>query len=114
MAKQPDRPPGKRIKRGRLHFTEDEAAAKSGPSTSGQVGPKPKSTGKFKQDEEREKPSSRLRTEDRQAGEATADDDTGQKERTATGEKKSKQEKRFEKAQAKAEHALSLIHIRCV
>ena len=110
MAKQPDRPPGKRIKRGRLHFTEDEAAAKSGPSTSGQVGPKPKSTGKFKQDEEREKPSSRLRTEDRQAGEETAAGDTatentGKKERTATGEKKSKQEKRFEKAQAKAEHA---------
>ena len=105
MAKQPDRPPGKRIKRGRLHFTEDEAAAKSGPSTSGQVGPKPKSTGKFKQDEEREKPSSRLRTEDRQAGEATADDDTGQEERTTAKEKKSKQEKRFEKAQAKAKHA---------
>lgn len=110
MAKQPDRPPGKRIKRGRLHFTEDEAAAKSGPSTSGQVGPKPKSTGKFKQDEEREKPSSRLRTEDRQAGEETAAGDTatentGQKGRTAAGEKKSKQEKRFEKAQAKAEHA---------
>ena len=105
MAKQPDRPPGKRIKRGRLHFTEDEAAAKSGSSTSGQVGPKPKSTGKFKQDEEREKPSSRLRTEDRQAGEATADDDTGQEGRTTAKEKKSKQEKRFEKAQTKAEHA---------
>lgn len=108
MAKQPDRPPGRRIKRGRLHFTEDEAAA-SGPSTSGQVGPKPKSTGKFKQDEEREKPSSRLRTEDRQTGADstttdTATENTGQEERTAAGEKKPKQEKKFEKAQAKAEH----------
>ena len=51
MAKKSDRPPGRRIKRGRLHFSEDEAADKSGPSTSGQVGPKPKSTGKFKQGE---------------------------------------------------------------
>lgn len=102
MAKKSDRPPGRRIKRGRLHFSEDEAADKSGPSTSGQVGPKPKSTGKFRQDEEREKPSSRLRSEDRQTGDDnTADaatENTGQEERTAAGEKKSKQEKRFEKA----------------
>ena len=39
-------------------------AGKAGEGTSGQVGPKPQSTGKFKQDGEREKFSSRLHRED--------------------------------------------------
>ena len=39
-------------------------AGQSGEGTSGQVGPKPQSTGKFKQDGEREKFSSRLHRED--------------------------------------------------
>ena len=103
MAKQPDRPPGRHMKRGRLNFTEDEDAYKAGPSTPVQVRPKPNG-------EEREKPSSRLRTEGRQAGEDTAAEDTGtgntgREEGTTAKEKKSKQEKRFEKTQAKAERA---------
>lgn len=52
------------MKRGRLHFSEEEVAGQSGEGTSGQVGPKPQSTGKFKQDGEREKFSSRLHRED--------------------------------------------------
>ena len=31
---------GKRIKRGRLHFTEEEVTRQTGAETSGQVGPK--------------------------------------------------------------------------
>ena len=55
----------KRVKRGRLHFTEEEVARRAGEQASGQVGPKSQSTGKFRQDGEREKPSSRLRQEAR-------------------------------------------------
>lgn len=64
IARQPEGPPGKCVKRGRLHFSEEEVAGQSGEGTSGQVGPKPQSTGKFKQDGEREKFSSRLHRED--------------------------------------------------
>lgn len=49
----------KRVKRGRLHFTEEEVTRQAGEQASGQVGPKSQSTGKFRQDGEREKPSSR-------------------------------------------------------
>ena len=59
-----NRPPGKRVKRGRLHFTEEEVTRQAGEPTSGQVGPKPANGVKFRQDEEREKPSSRLRQDD--------------------------------------------------
>ena len=64
IARQTEGPPGKRVKRGRLHFSEEEVAGKAGEGTSGQVGPKPQGTGKFKQDGEREKFSSRLYRED--------------------------------------------------
>ena len=64
-----NRPPGKRVKRGRLHFAEEEVTRQAGEPTSGQVGPKPAGGGKFRQDEEREKPSSRLRKD----GEARED-----------------------------------------
>ena len=104
----------------------------TGSSTSGQVGPKPKSTGKFKQDGEREKFSSRLHreeTDSRQeertdAGEDTrrekqadagADSSRGKssdsrnddrrEEKHASKEKKSKQEKKQERAQTKAEYS---------
>ena len=90
---------GKRIKRGRLHFTEEEVTRQTGAETSGQVGPKPQSTGKFKQDGEREKPSSRLRQE----GEARRD--TAHEEQAAQKDKKDKQEKKKERAEAKAEHS---------
>ena len=63
IARQPEGPPGKRVKRGRLHFSEEEVAGQSGEGTPGQVGPKPQGTGKFKQDGEREKFSSRLHRE---------------------------------------------------
>ena len=33
-----NRPPGKRVKRGRLHFTEEEVTRQAGEPTSGQVG----------------------------------------------------------------------------
>ncbi len=54
----------------RLHFTEDEARCRIRACHLGTSWPEAQSTGKFQQDEEREKPSSRLRPEDRQAGEA--------------------------------------------
>lgn len=44
----------KRVKRGRLHFTEEEVTRQAGEQASGQVGPKSQSTGKFRQDGERE------------------------------------------------------------
>ena len=53
IARQTEGPPGKRVKRGRLHFSEEEVAGKAG-----------EGTGKFKQDGEREKFSSRLYRED--------------------------------------------------
>lgn len=90
---------GKRVKRGRLHFSEEEVTRQAGAETSGQVGPKPQSTGKFKQDGEREKPSSRLRQE----GEARRD--TDHEEQAAKKDKKEKQEKKKERAEAKAEHS---------
>lgn len=90
---------GKRVKRGRLHFSEEEVTRQAGAETSGQVGPKPHSTGKFKQDGEREKPSSRLRQE----GEARRD--TEHEEQAAKKDKKEKQEKKKERAEAKAEHS---------
>ena len=42
----------KRVKRGRLHFTEEEVTRQAGEQASGQVGPKSQSTGKFRQDGE--------------------------------------------------------------
>lgn len=94
-----NRPPGKRVKRGRLHFIEEEVTRQAGEPTSGQVAPKPASGGKFRQDEEREKPSSRLRQEDE------ARRDTAHEEQAAQKDKKDKQEKKKERAEAKAEHS---------
>lgn len=80
------------MKRGRLHFSEEEVAGQSGEGTSGQVGPKPQSTGKFKQDGEREKFSSRLyregspkETEAAKDGRADAKADAHQKKKADTG-----------------------------
>ena len=89
IARQPEGPPGKRVKRGRLHFSEEEVAGQSREGTSGQVGPKPQGTGKFKQDGERKKFSSRLHRE----------------EGSASTEKKPRQEKKQERAQSRAEHS---------
>ena len=94
-----NRPPGKRVKRGRLHFTEEEVTRQAGEQASGQVGPKSQSTGKFRQDGEREKPSSRLRQE----GEAR--EDTVCEEQAARKDQKDKREKKKERAEAKAEHS---------
>ena len=92
IARQTEGPPGKRVKRGRLHFSEEEVAGQSGEGTSGQVGPKPQGTGKFKQDGEREKFSSRLHREDSpketeasKEGRADAKADGYQKKRADTG-----------------------------
>ena len=90
---------GKRVKRGRLHFTEEEVTRQAGEQASGQVGPKSQSTGKFRQDGEREKPSSRLRQE----GEAR--EDTVCEEQAARKDQKDKREKQKERAEAKAEHS---------
>lgn len=90
----------KRVKRGRLHFTEEEVTRQAGEQASGQVGPKPQSTGKFRQDGEREKPSSRLRKE----GEAR--EDTVCEEQAARKDQKDKREKKKERAEAKAEHSV--------
>ena len=79
---------GKRVKRGRLHFTEEEVARRAGEQASGQVGPKSQSTGKFRQDGERKKLSSRLRQE----GEAR--EDTVCEEQAARKDQKDKREKR--------------------
>ena len=89
----------KRVKRGRLHFTEEEVTRQDKEQASGQVGPKPQSTGKFRQDGERGKPSSRLR----QDGEAR--EDTVCEEQAARKEQKDKREKKKERAEAKAEHS---------
>ena len=78
----------KRVKRGRLHFTEEEVTRQAGEQASGQVGPKSQSTEKFWQDGEREKPSSRLRQE----GEAR--EDTVCVEQTARKDQKDKREKK--------------------
>jgi hypothetical protein len=94
-----NRPPGKRVKRGRLHFTEEEVTRQAGEQASGQVGPKSQSTGKFRQDGEREKPSSRLRQE----GEVR--EDTVCEEQAARKDQKDKREKKKERAEAKAEHS---------
>ena len=94
-----NRLPGKRVKRGRLHFTEEEVTRQAGEPTSGQVGPKPAGGGKFRQDEEREKPSSRLRQDDE------ARRDTAHEEQDAQKARKDKQEKKKERAEAKAEHS---------
>ena len=94
-----NRPPGKRVKRGRLHFAEEEVTRQAGEPTSGQVGPKPAGGGKFRQDEEREKPSSRLRQDDE------ARRDTAHEEQDAQKARKDKQEKKKERAEAKAEHS---------
>ena len=91
----------KRVKRGRLHFTEEEVTQQDKEQASGQVGPKPQSTGKFRQDGEREKPSSRLRQEDK------AREDTVCEEQAAHKDQKDKREKKKERAEAKAEHSLS-------
>ena len=89
----------KRVKRGRLHFTEEEVTRQAGEQTSGQLGPKSQSTGKFRQDGERERPSSRLRQE----GEAR--EDTVCEEQAARKDQKDKREKKKERAEAKAEHS---------
>ena len=89
----------KRVKRGRLHFTEEEVTRQDKEQASGQVGPKSQSTGKFRQDGEREKPSSRLRQE----GEAR--EDTVCEEQAARKDQKDKREKKKERAEAKAEHS---------
>ena len=94
-----NRLPGKRVKRGRLHFTEEEVTRQAGEPTSGQLGPKPAGGGKFRQDEEREKPSSRLRQDDE------ARRDTAHEEQDAQKARKDKQEKKKERAEAKAEHS---------
>ena len=94
-----NRPPGKRVKRGRLHFAEEEVTRQAGEPTSGQVGPKPAGGGKFRQDEEREKLSSRLRQDDE------ARRDTAHEEQDAQKARKDKQEKKKERAEAKAEHS---------
>ena len=80
------------MKRGRLHFSEEEVAGQSGEGTPGQVGPKPQGTGKFKQDGEREKFSSRLHregspkeTEAAKEERADAKADTHQKKRADAG-----------------------------
>ncbi len=80
------------MKRGRLHFSEEEVTGKAGEGTSGQVGPKPQSTGKFKQDGERERFSSRLyregspkETEAAKEGRTDAKADGYQKKRADTG-----------------------------
>ena len=99
IAKHSGRPPGKRVKRGRLHFNEDELTRQPGEPASGQVGPKSQGTGKFRQDEEREKPSARLRQEDEPRR------DTAHEEQAAQKDKKDKQEKKKERAEAKAEHS---------
>ena len=96
IGKKSGRPPGKRVKRGRLQFSEEELTRQAGPDTSGQVGPKPQSTGKFKQDEERIKPSSRLRHDE-------ARRDADQEGQGAPKDKKDKQAKRTERAEAEAE-----------
>ena len=69
----------------------------AGEPTSGQVGPKSPSTGKFRQDGEREKPSSRLRQEDETRH------DADHEEQSAHKDKKDKQEKKKERAETKAE-----------
>ena len=94
-----NRLPGKRVKRGRLHFTEEEVTRQAGEPTSDQLGPKPAGGGKFRQDEEREKPSSRLRQDDE------ARRDTAHEEQDAQKARKDKQEKKKERAEAKAEHS---------
>ena len=94
-----NRPPGKRVKRGRLHFTEEEVTRQAWEPTSGQVGPKPANGGKFRQDEEREKPSSLLRQDDEARRDTTHEEQDAQKAR------KDKQEKKKERAEAKAEHS---------
>ena len=88
-----NRPPGKRVKRGRLHFAEEEVTRQAGEPTSGQVGPKPAGGGKFRQDEEREKLSSRLRQDDE------ARRDTAHEEQDAQKARKDKQEKKKERAE---------------
>ena len=92
IARQPEGQPGKRVKRGRLHFSEEEMTGQSGEGTPGQVGPKPQGTGKFKQDGEREKFSSRLHregspkeTEAAKEERADAKADTHQKKRADAG-----------------------------
>ena len=90
---------GKRIKRGRLHFTEEEAAPKGRAPTSGQVGPKRKGSSKFRQDEEREKPSSHMRQGDQSRR------DRPQGEADTSKEGKDKQQKRTKQAEEKAEHS---------
>ena len=92
---------GKRVKRGRLHFTEEEVARRAGEQASGQVGPKSQSTGKFRQDGERKKLSSRLRQE----GEAR--EDTVCEEQDAQKARKDKQEKKKERAEARRDIPLS-------
>lgn len=113
-------PPGKRVKRGRLHFSEEEVAGQTSGGTSGQVGPKPKGTGKFKQDGEREKFSSRLQTDEpharteadgaSQEKKTESREDASREEVHASKEKKSRQEKKQERAQTKAEYSTARLH----
>ena len=77
----------KRVKRGRLHFTEEEVTRQDKEQASGQVGPKSQSTGKFRQDGE-------------------AREDTVCEEQAARKDQKDKWEKKKERAEAKAEHSV--------
>ena len=113
IGKQPKGPSGKRIKRGRLQFDEDELTPKAGASASGQVGPKPSGTGKFRQDKDREKFSARLHREGEQAKDTGPDTPSGgnnpkgkqgSPDRETDGKAgNSEKGKRLEQAEAKAE-----------
>ena len=103
-------PPGKRVKRGRLLFAEKETIRQDGQTSgaaSGQPGPKPQSTGKFKQDEEREQFSSRLQ---RNEPHELADngqgktDKTGADSRRKTAAESGMEGNREKKAESKAEN----------
>lgn len=120
IANQSGTLPEKRIWRGRLHFSEEEVTGQVESSTSGQVGPKPKSTGKFKQDENRENFSFRLHREETGFQTGGTDGRRGGHPpgkiiryqrgcppggKHASKEKKSKQEKKQERTQTKAEYS---------
>ena len=89
----------KRVKRGRLHFTEEEVTRQDKEQASGQVGSKSQSTGKFRQDGEREKPSSRLRQEG-EAGKIPF-----VRSRTPAKTRKTSGRKRKNEPRPKAEHS---------
>ena len=103
-------PPGKRVKRGRLLFAEKETIRQDGQTSgaaSGQPGPKPQSTGKFKQDEEREQFSSRLQRNEpheRADNGQGKTDKTGADSRRKTAAESGMEGNREKKAESKAEN----------